>query len=145
MCVPEDARRRRWMSVAMVPAPAVVTWAPGLYLAGDWVRRPFPTALMERAASGVFAANQVLDRAGAAFEPVRYDSAACLAGWWGGRPSAIDIDAGSVAVRSGSKRRAAGGGEGGQCGRHRRGESGQVGHQLWVGAQSDVDASLVRG
>jgi hypothetical protein len=43
------------------------------------VHRPFPTALMEWAASGVFAANQVLDRAGAAFEPVRYDSAACLA------------------------------------------------------------------
>ncbi|WP_205863511.1 FAD-dependent oxidoreductase [Planosporangium thailandense] len=52
--------------------PGVVTEAPGLYLAGDWVRLPFPSALMERAAaSGVLAADQVLADAGAALEPIR--------------------------------------------------------------------------
>ncbi|MGC9666005.1 FAD-dependent oxidoreductase [Planosporangium sp. 12N6] len=52
--------------------PGVVTDAPGLFLAGDWVRLPFPTALMERAAaSGVLAADQVLADAGAALEPIR--------------------------------------------------------------------------
>lgn len=52
--------------------PGVVTDASGVYLAGDWVRLPFPSALMERAAAaGVLAANAVLDSAGAAAEPVR--------------------------------------------------------------------------
>jgi isorenieratene synthase len=52
--------------------PGVVTEAPGLLLAGDWVRLPFPTALMERAAaSGVLAADQVLADLGAALEPIR--------------------------------------------------------------------------
>jgi isorenieratene synthase len=43
--------------------PGVRTDAGGLYLAGDWVRMPFPSALMERAAgSAVLAVNAVLDR-----------------------------------------------------------------------------------
>ncbi len=47
--------------------PGVVTDADGLYLAGDWVRTPFPSALMERAAaSAVLAVNAVLQRHGAA-------------------------------------------------------------------------------
>jgi isorenieratene synthase len=45
--------------------PGVVTDAAGLYLAGDWVRMPFPSALMERAAaSGTLAANAVLGACG---------------------------------------------------------------------------------
>jgi isorenieratene synthase len=51
--------------------PGVRTGHPGLLLAGDWVRLPFPSALMERAAvTGVLAANDVLTRAGARAEPV---------------------------------------------------------------------------
>jgi isorenieratene synthase len=42
-----------------------------LLLAGDWVRLPFPSALMERAAvTGVLAAGDVLTAAGARAEPV---------------------------------------------------------------------------
>ncbi|MEV4352667.1 FAD-dependent oxidoreductase [Actinoplanes sp. NPDC049596] len=45
--------------------PGVVTAADGLLLAGDWVRMPFPCALMERsAASAAMAANTVLRRHG---------------------------------------------------------------------------------
>jgi isorenieratene synthase len=52
--------------------PGVESDADGLYLAGDWVRMPFPCALMERAAaSAALAANVVLRRAGAAPVPVR--------------------------------------------------------------------------
>lgn len=52
--------------------PGVVTDARGVRLAGDWVRMPFPSALLERAAaSGVLAANDVLREEGAAPEPVR--------------------------------------------------------------------------
>jgi carotenoid phi-ring synthase / carotenoid chi-ring synthase len=51
--------------------PGVETDAAGLLLAGDWVRMPFPAALMERAAaSAVLAANAVLTAHGAAPEPV---------------------------------------------------------------------------
>ena len=51
--------------------PTVATPTPGLALAGDLVKVPFPTALMERAVStGFLAANQVLDRWGLAPEPV---------------------------------------------------------------------------
>ena len=51
--------------------PPVVTPEPGLYLAGDFVRTPFPTALMERAVtSGILAANEILRRHGAAAEPL---------------------------------------------------------------------------
>ena len=42
--------------------PGVRTGDPTLLLAGDWVRLPFASALMERAATtGVLAANDVLD------------------------------------------------------------------------------------
>ncbi|MBL7255905.1 FAD-dependent oxidoreductase [Paractinoplanes lichenicola] len=41
--------------------PGVATGADGLFLAGDWVRMPFPCALMERsAASAAVAANAIL-------------------------------------------------------------------------------------
>ena len=51
--------------------PRVETPEAGLYLAGDFVFTPFPTALMERAvASGVLAANAILGRHGAAAEPL---------------------------------------------------------------------------
>jgi isorenieratene synthase len=51
--------------------PGVRTDAPGLYLAGDWVRMPFPAALMERAAaSGILAVNAILAEHGAGPEPV---------------------------------------------------------------------------
>ncbi len=46
--------------------------APGLRLAGDFVRTPFLTGLMERAAaSGVLAANDVLAEVGAGPEEIR--------------------------------------------------------------------------
>lgn len=49
----------------------VATEAPGLHLAGDWVRMPFPVALMEAAcASGMLAANRILDDCGARQEPL---------------------------------------------------------------------------
>ena len=51
--------------------PSVLTDAPGVRLAGDWVRLDFPSALMERAAvSGVLAANDVLAAYGVRAEPV---------------------------------------------------------------------------
>ncbi len=51
--------------------PGVTTDAPGIRLAGDWVRLHFPTALMERAAaSGMLSASDILDAVGAAAEPV---------------------------------------------------------------------------
>jgi isorenieratene synthase len=51
--------------------PAVETEVDGLALAGDFVKLPFPSALMERAvASGFLAANQVMRRWGARPEPV---------------------------------------------------------------------------
>ena len=51
--------------------PGVATPIPGVVLAGDLVRLPFPTALMERAvASGFVAANQLLERWGVTPEPV---------------------------------------------------------------------------
>jgi carotenoid phi-ring synthase / carotenoid chi-ring synthase len=51
--------------------PGVRTGDPTLLLAGDWVRLPFASALMERAATtGVLAANDILTRAGARAEPV---------------------------------------------------------------------------
>ncbi|MFZ6185245.1 FAD-dependent oxidoreductase [Nannocystis pusilla] len=44
---------------------------PTLYLAGDFAHTPFPTALMERAAStGILAANHILHHHGAAEEPL---------------------------------------------------------------------------
>jgi carotenoid phi-ring synthase / carotenoid chi-ring synthase len=51
--------------------PTVRTPTVGLAIAGDLVRVPFPTALMERAvSSGILAANELLDRWGLAPEPV---------------------------------------------------------------------------
>ncbi|SNT50159.1 isorenieratene synthase [Asanoa hainanensis] len=51
--------------------PAVRTDLGGLYLAGDWVRMPFPCALMERAASSaLLAANAILERHAARPAPV---------------------------------------------------------------------------
>ncbi|UAB92878.1 FAD-dependent oxidoreductase [Dactylosporangium vinaceum] len=51
--------------------PGPVTPMPGLYLAGDWVRMPLPTALMERAAtSAALAANAVFATYGVAPVPV---------------------------------------------------------------------------
>ena len=51
--------------------PRVVTPYGNVVLAGDFVKLPFPTALMERAASsGLLAANQLLDRWDVRGEPV---------------------------------------------------------------------------
>ena len=51
--------------------PGVLTDAPGVRLAGDWVRLGFPSALMERAAaSGFLAAGDILTAVGASPEPV---------------------------------------------------------------------------
>jgi isorenieratene synthase len=51
--------------------PGVETGVAGLYLAGDWVRMPFPAALMERAAaSAVLAVNGILERQGVRPEPL---------------------------------------------------------------------------
>jgi isorenieratene synthase len=52
--------------------PTVTTDVPHLYLAGDFVRLPNPSALMERAATaGFVAANRVLRAAGLSEEPLR--------------------------------------------------------------------------
>jgi isorenieratene synthase len=51
--------------------PTVDTPAPGLHLAGDWVRLDHPAMLMEAACmSGMLAANRVLSRHGAREAPV---------------------------------------------------------------------------
>lgn len=51
--------------------PGVVTDANGLYLAGDWVKMPFPAALMERAAgSAAVAVNAILRRYGVRLEQI---------------------------------------------------------------------------
>ena len=51
--------------------PGVDTPHSNVFLAGDFVRLPFPSALMERAASsGFLAANRILDREGYATEEV---------------------------------------------------------------------------
>ncbi len=51
--------------------PGVHTEVDGLVLAGDFVKLPFPTALMERAASsGMMAANVLLERASVLEEPL---------------------------------------------------------------------------
>ncbi len=52
--------------------PTVVTPFPQMAIAGDFVRLPFPSALMERAAaSGLMAANHLLNSHGVAPEPVQ--------------------------------------------------------------------------
>lgn len=51
--------------------PVTETGVPGLVVAGDWVKLPFPAMLMEAAfASGVWAANVLLHRDGLQREPV---------------------------------------------------------------------------
>lgn len=51
--------------------PEVATPYPGLALAGDFVKLPFPSALMERAtAAGLLAASTVLDACGVSPEPL---------------------------------------------------------------------------
>jgi isorenieratene synthase len=51
--------------------PETRTAAPGLYLAGDWVKLPVPAMLMEGAVtSGLYAANAILEAAGARQTPV---------------------------------------------------------------------------
>lgn len=53
--------------------PGVQTEIPGLYLAGDWVRLPFPAMLMEAAfSSGLLAANHILQGLGLRQEPVSH-------------------------------------------------------------------------
>lgn len=70
--------------------PTVGTAVPGLYLAGDLVSLPFPSALMERASSsGILAANLALERLGVASEPLYSVPARGLAtGIWPSRPLA---------------------------------------------------------
>jgi isorenieratene synthase len=52
--------------------PSVTTPFAGIAVAGDFVKLPFPSALMERAAaSGFLAANQLLTRDGRKGEPIR--------------------------------------------------------------------------
>jgi isorenieratene synthase len=52
--------------------PTVETGVPGLVCAGDWVKLPFPAMLLEcAAASGVWAANQLLREEGAREELVQ--------------------------------------------------------------------------
>ena len=71
-------RRWRWAAdCAGFPVGSHAAWPgvdvgmPRLYLAGDYVKLPFPSALMERAAaSGVLAANAILDLEGVRCEPV---------------------------------------------------------------------------
>jgi isorenieratene synthase len=75
-----NIREQRWLLHRDCPAflpgasaarPRVVTPVSGLLLAGDFVHTPFPTALMERAASsGMLAANALLTTWGAAEEPL---------------------------------------------------------------------------
>ena len=51
--------------------PETATGIPGLVLAGDWVKLPFPAMLMEAAfASGLLAANHLLSEDGLREEPV---------------------------------------------------------------------------
>jgi isorenieratene synthase len=52
--------------------PGVRTPFPGVVLSGDFVKIPFPSALMERACtSGILAANEILSERGVGCEPVR--------------------------------------------------------------------------
>src|SRR5205085_7448551 len=71
----EERFRKREDCPAFPPGghdrPTVDSGVPGVYLAGDFIRLPFPSALMERAAaSGVMAANAVLAAHGLRAEPV---------------------------------------------------------------------------
>jgi isorenieratene synthase len=70
--------------------PTVETPIPGLALAGDFVRTPFPAALMEKAAAtGFLAANTLLERWGVAGETVwSIPTSGVLAGLMGKKPAA---------------------------------------------------------
>jgi isorenieratene synthase len=63
--------------------PTVETPHPGVTLAGDFVKMPIPSALMERAtASGFLAANLILSRFGVRPEPIEsVPRRGMLAGW----------------------------------------------------------------
>ena len=62
--------------------PTVATPFPGLTLAGDFVKMPIPSALMERAAaSGFLAANHFLAERGVAPEPIRSTPPRGLLAW----------------------------------------------------------------
>jgi len=51
--------------------PTSATPVPNLFLAGDWVKMPFPCALMERAvSSGFWAANEIISREGLQRRPL---------------------------------------------------------------------------
>jgi isorenieratene synthase len=51
--------------------PGTQTGVPGLFCAGDWVKLPFPAMLLEAAcASGIVAANHILQMDGLREEPV---------------------------------------------------------------------------
>lgn len=51
--------------------PATVTGVPNLFLAGDWVKMPFPCGLMERAvSSGLLASNAILQQEGLQRRPL---------------------------------------------------------------------------
>jgi isorenieratene synthase len=64
--------------------PETATGTPGLYLAGDWVKLPFPALLMEAAcSSGLLAANAILAEEGLRAEPV---SSVPPLGLFAGRP-----------------------------------------------------------
>ena len=97
--------------------PGVTTDAPGVRLAGDWVRLAFPSALMERAAaSGMLAAGDVLtavERPPSRFSPCR--GAACSARPTGRRSGVVQVLCGRLigvfsagrAMPTGLERRAA--------------------------------------
>jgi isorenieratene synthase len=66
-----DAERAGFGPGSAASRPKVGTPYGNVTLAGDWVKLPFPAALMERAAaSGVMAANALLDRWDVRGEPV---------------------------------------------------------------------------
>jgi len=83
-CYPETRRARRigerylrrcdcpaFAAGSFASRPGVVTEIDGVVLAGDHVKLPIPSALMERAAtSGMLAANHLLARHGVAGEPI---------------------------------------------------------------------------
>jgi isorenieratene synthase len=66
-----EARAPSFRPGAHPDRPGVLTGLDGLYLAGDGIRTDFPSALMERsAATGILAANHILQCEGGATEPV---------------------------------------------------------------------------
>ncbi|GIJ21769.1 hydroxysqualene dehydroxylase [Micromonospora lutea] len=71
LCARVEAKAPAFTPGGHAGRPGVRTDAAGLYLAGDGIRTNFPSALMERAAAtGVLAANHILQAEGGATEPV---------------------------------------------------------------------------